>query len=408
MNLTQHAAPRSAATVVDLDPVASASALIPALRTRSAETDALAKLPDETITDIEGARLFDLVVPKIYGGLQASLDTWMDTVVQLGKGDGSTAWTVGLRAASTWMFLTAFPKHVVDDVFAISRKLPVASVLVPRRVKTRRVDGGVVIEDGLWGFNSGVLHAQWDLLGIPILSDDGQIVDRGVALVPTSQVTPMNDWNTIGLRGSGSISVTAKDVFVPSERIASLSKILREDYACTHLRDAPLYRIPLIPLLATNLVFPALGMAKAALALFVEGIGKRGIAYTTYDRQDEAAVTHLQLGEASSKIDAAESVIRRSVAALEANGVREDARMTLDERTRIWRDAGFASQLIWEAVNMLACASGGSLANVGNPMTRLWLDVRVAGLHGAVCTSTTMELFGRLLAGKKPNSPLLV
>jgi hypothetical protein len=38
--------------------------------------------------------------------------------------------------------------------------------------------------------------------------------------------------------------------------------------------------------------------------------------------------------------------------------------MTLDERTRIWRDAGFASQLIWEAVNMLAGASGGSLATL--------------------------------------------
>ena len=38
---------------------------------------------------------------------------------------------------------------------------------------------------------------------------------------------------------------------------------------------------------------------------------------------------------------------------------------------------------------------------------RLWRDVRVAGLHGGIYTSTTMELFGRILCGKEPNTHLL-
>ena len=406
MTTTERMTTTRSSTTVYLNPVVAAASLIPALRSRGAETDRIAKLPDATIADLEEARLFDMMVPRIYGGLQGSLRTHMDAVVELGQGDGSAAWTVGLRAVSTWMLMTFYPKHVVDKVFDASGKFPVASVIAPRKAKTRPVDGGVLIEDGLWSFNSGIHHAQWDLLGIPIHDDAGQIVDRGVALVPTSEITLLNDWNTIGLRGSGSNSVTAKDVFVPNERIASLGKALREDYACTHLRGEPLYNMAMLPLFATNLVFPALGMGKAALELFIEGAAKRGIAYTFYEKQDQAAVTHLQLGEASSKIDAAELILRRSLDAIEtcaASGVS----MVREQRARIWRDAGFASQLIWEAVNLLAGASGSSLADIGNPMSRLWLDLRVASLHGGICTSATMEFFGRILSGNEPNTPLL-
>jgi 3-hydroxy-9,10-secoandrosta-1,3,5(10)-triene-9,17-dione monooxygenase len=232
------------------------------------------------------------------------------------------------------------------------------------------------------------------------------MVDRGAALVPRSQVTILNDWDTIGLRGSGSNTVTARNVFVPNERIALLSRMLREDYASSHLRNEPLYRMPLLPVLSTNLVFPILGMAKAAFELFVEGAPYRGISYTQYDRQDDAPVTHLQVGDAATKIDAAEAILKCSVREVEAVATR-GAPMAQEQRARIWRDAGAANQLLWEAVDLLARMSGSSFARVGNPMNRLWHDVRVAGLHGGLRASTTAEIFGRVIFGKTPNTPFL-
>jgi 3-hydroxy-9,10-secoandrosta-1,3,5(10)-triene-9,17-dione monooxygenase len=80
--------------------------------------------------------------------------------------------------------------------------------------------------------------------------------------------------------------------------------------------------------------------------------------------------------------------------------------MAIEQRARIWRDAGFANRLIGEAIDLLAGASGGSFAHSGNPMNRLWRDVRVASLLGALCTSSTMEIFGRVLCRKEPNTPL--
>jgi 3-hydroxy-9,10-secoandrosta-1,3,5(10)-triene-9,17-dione monooxygenase len=159
----------------DRNLVAAATSLIPTFRSRSSETDALARLPDATIADLEKAHLFDMLVPKMYGGLQCSLRTFMDVAVELGRGDGSAAWAFALLSANTWMAATLDQKHVVDEIFSGGNFLA-AGALAPRKAKTKRVDGGVLIEDGLWSFNSGVYHAQWDILGVPIFDESGKLI----------------------------------------------------------------------------------------------------------------------------------------------------------------------------------------------------------------------------------------
>lgn len=404
MNITASKATQ-ASTIVGQDLVAAATSLVPTLHSRSSETDALAKLPDATIDDLENARLFDMAVPRMYGGQQTSLRTLMDTIVEIGRGDGSVAWTLAILHGGTWMAAACYPKHVTDEVFAPGENTRVATVFMPRRAKTRRVDGGVMIEEGIWNFNSGVYHAQWDVLGIPIFDEAGQIIDRASALIPVSELSLLNDWDTFGLRGSGSTSVAVKNVFVPNERLALHSKTQQENYAADHLRDVPLYQLPILPFLAAKLIFPALGMAKGALELFIDKASQRSISFSFYEKQDEAAVTHLQIAEASAKIDAVEQMISRCLDDLETSAASGTS-MPMELRARIWRDAGFANRLIWEAVDMLAGASGGGFAQSANPMNRYWRDVRVAGLHGGIYPSTPFEVFGRILCGKTPNTPV--
>jgi len=159
MTVTVDTATSRVLPTTEINLVTAATSLIPMLRSRSSETDALARLPDSTIADLEKAQLFNMVVPKMYGGLQCWLRTFMDVVVELGRGDGSAAWTLALLSTGTWVAATLYPKHVVDEIFS-DGNFRTASVLSPRKVKTRRVDGGVLIEEGSWSFNSGVHHAR--------------------------------------------------------------------------------------------------------------------------------------------------------------------------------------------------------------------------------------------------------
>jgi 3-hydroxy-9,10-secoandrosta-1,3,5(10)-triene-9,17-dione monooxygenase len=387
--------------------IARAAGLVSALRSRTIETDAIAKLPGDTLRELNEARLFELMTPHRYGGLQTTIRTYKEAVAHLGRGDASTAWTVALINIGNWLAATLYPNQVVEKMFATHGGLRASSVLSSRKAIVHKVRGGYVIEQGIWHFDSGVYHANWNLLGIPMVDDAGKVVDDGLAAIPIEQVQILDDWDTIGLRGSGSSSVAVRDVFIPAECVASISDAIKGCYGPSHLRDEPLYRVAFIPFLAIVLVFPALGLGRAALEVFLEALPSRGIKYTWYEKQAEAAVTHLQVSEASAKIDAAEMIVERAVNDLDRNAEEGREYMDILRRARIRRDTGFSSQLIYEAVDLLASASGGSFANALNPINRLWRDARVTNLHGAVCTTTNLELYGRLLCGQSPNTRLI-
>ncbi len=383
------------------DVVSQARSLTPVLPRRAAETDRLARLPEATVADLEAARLFELTTPRIYGGLQTDLRTFMDAMVEIGRGDASVAWVATIINISNWFVATLYPPEVSDVVFA-QPGVRIAAVLQPRLCKARKVEGGVIIDEGVWGFNSGVYHAHWDMLGIAVSGPSGGPTYNAFALLPMSDVQILDDWNTSGVRGSGSSSVAVRGVFVPDSHVADASGPATGAYKSTQLDGEWLYRAAFTPLGQIVIAFPALGAGLAALDIFLEQLPKRGIAMTAYTKQIEAPVTHLQLGEASAKIDAAQLVIRRAADEIERLA-RAGQPMDIAERARIRRDTGFADRLIWEGVDRLVDAAGGSFAALSNPLNRVWQNARVASLHGTVVATSVYELYGRILCGLDPN-----
>ena len=377
------------------DVVARAAALRLKLRERTTETDRLARLPEATVADLEEARLFEITTPRRYGGLQLDVRTYMDAMVELGRGDASVSWATTLVNINNWFIATLFPPEVSEEIFA-KPGARVAAVLQPRRCKVHRVNGGFHIEEGLWPFNSGVYHAQWDMLGFPVKDDDGGHL--AFAVLPISDVQILDDWDTIGVRGSGSSSVAVRDVFVPDIRVTRADSAQPGKYKSTQLEREWLYRAAFVPLGQIIIAFPALGAGLGALDVFMAQLPKRAIAYSPYSKQSEAPVTHLQVGEASAKIDTARLIIEHAADEIERHA---KAGSVIDQMTqaRIRRDAGFASRLIWEGIDLLAGASGGSFAGVTNPLNRIWRDARVAGLHATLVPSSVYELYGRMMCG---------
>ncbi|WP_271896028.1 hypothetical protein [Candidatus Phyllobacterium onerii] len=273
------------------------------------------------------------------------------------------------------MATTFYPKEVVDEVFAAGGNFRTAAVLNPRLAKVRSADGGVVIEDGLWAFNSGVEHAGWVVLGIPVLDDAGNVVDRGAALIRLRKL----NWSMTGTRSACAAAAepASGSRMSSSRRSGSLS--LAEPAGKTtrrrtwlvnrYIGSRMLHFLQSIWPCRANLALPGLGMAKAALDLFLQKSTKRAIAFTDYTSQADAAATHLLIGEASSKIDAAELILKRSLEELETTALSE--KMSMQHRTRMWRDAGFASRLVWQAVDLLAGASEGSFARSSDRMNRI-------------------------------------
>jgi alkylation response protein AidB-like acyl-CoA dehydrogenase len=378
--------------------VQRAAELAPVLRKHAAWAEANRRLHDETIEALADAGIFKMRVPARYGGYECDTRTLVDVATELGQADGSASWTASVYWIPTWM-ACMFPDEVQDEVFS-TPDVRVCGTLSPSAIAAP-VDGGVVV-NGKWGFISGAHHSHWQEI-IAILAGPDAEPYPIMALVPMSDVLVVDDWHTAGLKGTGSVSTVAKDLFVPQERILPLPAVLQGQYASRLNAESPIYRAPLLPVASASSVGTVIGMAKAARDVFFKRLPNRKITYTAYESQREAPLTHLQVAEATMKADEAQFHAHRLAALVDGKG-REGATWTVEERVRARADMGAAVRLAKESIDILALASGGSSVYTDVPIQRIARDIQAVNLHALMHPNTNAELYGRVLCGLEPNS----
>src|SRR6185295_5605837 len=146
-----------------------------------------------------------------------------------------------------------------------------------------------------------------------------------------------------------------------------------------------------------------IGIARGALESFFERLPGRGITYTSYTNKAEAPVTHLQVGEATLKIESADAHVRRAAAILDGH---PGGPMSIEARIKSRAHIGYATGLAREAVDTLFNASGASAIQMDVPIQRLQRDMQALANHAIMHAQTAMELYGRVLCGLEPNTVL--
>jgi 3-hydroxy-9,10-secoandrosta-1,3,5(10)-triene-9,17-dione monooxygenase len=383
--------------------VARATALIPALRGRAIETERLRRLPKENVDALKAAGLLKVLQPRRYGGYQMSLNTHIDTVAEVARGCGSTAWCMGVIHAHSWL-MGSFPKAAQEETYGANPDAVISAVVAPRG-KATPVDGGYVL-NGVWPFASGCQHSDWMLVGAQILDKNGATVDEADLLVPTRDLAINDDWNVVGLRGTGSCSVVAKDVFVPQHRYLSLPGITGGNAPGATPHEGSLYKSAVVPVLAMALAPAAIGMAAGALDAFIDRLPGREIAYTNHELQRESPTTHRQLADASTKIHVARLLLHRCADDIEAAAERGEI-MAFAARAKVRMDCAYAVRQCLDAVETLYLACGGSGIAESNPIQRAWRDLHAVSMHGASALETNQEMYGRVMLGLKPNTTLI-
>lgn len=381
------------------DLVRRAADLVPLLRRHAPWTEENRRLHDETIEALAAAGIFKLRVPARYGGYECDARTLNDVLVELGRGDGSAAWTASVWAIPGWM-VGMFPDEVQEEVYA-TPDVRVCGTLSPSGAATP-TEGGMVL-NGRWNFISGAWHSHWQQVIAMAPAPDGVNQWPVMALVPMSDLKIVDDWHTSGLRGSGSVTTVAEDVFVPQARILPMMSVVQGQTASEENAKLAMYRAPLLAVANASTNGMVVGLAKAAYELFLERASQRPITYTSYERQDQAPVIHLRVGEAAMKIDQAEFHAHRVADLVDRKGLAGEE-WSLLERARCRADVGVVCQLGKEAVGLLAAASGGSSIYQSMPMQRIVRDMHAVNLHALTVPDTNYELYGRILCGQEPNS----
>ncbi|HVK24309.1 MAG TPA: acyl-CoA dehydrogenase family protein [Actinokineospora sp.] len=378
--------------------VARATALAPLLRKHAGWAEENRRLHEDVVEGLAEAGFFKLRRPKRYGGYEADTRTLVEVGAELGRACGSTAWVLGVYSIPGWM-ACHFPDHVQDEVFA-DPDTRVCGTLSPSAMAAP-ADGGVIV-NGKWQFISGAHHSTWQEIIAIYVPPEGQPYPI-MALVPITDLLVVDDWHTFGLKGTGSVSTVAKDLFIPQDRVLPLPAVLQGQGASQRNGEGSIYRAPLMPVAAASSVGTIVGLGKGARDAFLHRLPNRKITYTGYESQRDAPITHIQVADATMKIDAAEFHALR-VADLVDSKAASGEEWKLEERARARADMGQVIKLTKEAVDILATASGGSSIYTDIPIQRFSRDIQAVNLHALMHPNTNAELYGRVLCGLEPNT----
>ena len=152
-----------------------AEALVPVLRERAAKTEALRRLPDETVADLHRAGLFRMMQPARVGGSECPYQALVELAAIIGRGCGSTAWVLNNLASHNWM-LGYWPKIAQDEVWGASPDTLIGSAFVFPGGRAGIVQGGFRLSGG-WRFSSGVVASAWNLIAAVV-----PVVQTGVSV----------------------------------------------------------------------------------------------------------------------------------------------------------------------------------------------------------------------------------
>ena len=368
-----------------------ARALIPLLTQRAPAAAAARQLPEETIAEYHAAGILRILQPKRFGGQQGRFSLFSRIVEELTYGCASSAWVYAVLAEHQWI-IAQYPEQAQIDVWGDDPEAVASSSLAPRAA-AERVPGGWRLS-GKYPFSSGCDFAQWAILGV-FLGERGDPRHIAYLLVPLAEIDIADDWQTLGLLGTGSKSLVLHDVFVPEYRCVMVSDLFAgtPPGALVH-PDYPVLRAPRgflvsysLPPVAIALGQRALDIACAALA----GRVSRGVT-----KGAESEVVQMVIGEAAAAIDAATLMLHTGRDSSTAE-VSSGRRITEAEALRARRDMVYAQHQVSWAVDRLCELDGARWVYDSDQLGAIRRDVMTILTHHAASRQAAMAPYGKLL-----------
>ncbi len=365
--------------------------LLPVFRQRAQEAEDARCVPADSIKALAETGFFRLLQPARFGGLEADPIAFYKAVRMIASACGSTGWVSSVVGVHPWQ-LALFPPQAQDEVWGADPATRMSSSYAPTG-KAVQAEGGYRL-DGRWSFSSGCEHATWVLLGGLVLNDKGQPVDFCTFLLPNTDYSIDDVWDTVGLRGTGSNYIVVDGAFVPKHRALSFSDVSRCKCPGHEVNDSPLYHIPFGSIFSYAITTPIIGMATGAYDAYVGAQKERIRASYIGQKAKEDPYGQVRVAEAAALIDNAWLALKRNMAELMTK-VTAGERLPLPLRLRVRRDQVLGTGQSIRAVDLLFENSGGRALKLGTPIQRFWRDAHAGRVHAINDPERALSMFGR-------------
>jgi alkylation response protein AidB-like acyl-CoA dehydrogenase len=383
-----------------VDPVARARDLGPEIEAAADEIERTQVIPEPLLTHLHDARLARILLPRSVGGDQMDPWTYLRAIEEISRHDGSVGWNLFV-ANSAALIAPFIPLDSAKQIFTDPRAW--MSWGPPNQHRAKAVPGGYQVS-GEWHYASGSRQATWmgahcaviEADGSPRLNRLGRPVIRTL-LFRKQNSQPIEDWNTIGMRGTASEGYRVTDLFVPEAFSGTREEpALRRD-------PGPLYAFTMQGLYAVGVAGVAFGIARAMLDEFIALASDK--APRGLQRLADSPVVQSDVARREASLGAARAWLVEILKDVWANA-DDIAPIDLAARARVRLGCAHAIGSAIEVADYVYKAAGTSAIFRGTPFERRFRDIHTLSQQ-IQSREAHFEAVGRVLFNGDPDGVFL-
>lgn len=353
------------------------NALVPELAKVAPEAEKQGSLCKDVFEKLEHTGVFRSLVPARFGGFEVDMDVYIDVGLTLGRACISTAWNTLFLIEHNHL-LTGFSEEFQQELFSAQPYVLMAGAVNPAGGTAKPVEGGYLIK-GRWPFGSGIQQSSW--AGVSCNLEPGNFATRRMFMIPKSELEILPTWNVSGMCATGSCDIVANDVFVPQDRVSTVSP------------PEISYDLPILPLLSMAAGIPAVAGAQRALELFTERVSSRHV-FGSDKLQSDQVTAQIRLANLTVENQMIELSLREIGRKTTAHG-RGVNRLDPGEQQLLRLQMAHLVRRSRNVVRDVMESSGASVHYLSHDLQRIHRDIHVVAGHTVFDVDLQAQAIGK-------------
>ena len=360
------------------------------------EAELSGTLPASTVNAIYESGLFSFKTPRILGGAEADAMTQLDVIEAASRIDPAAGWCL-MIGAGTLSNIGAFASdEAIREIF-LDGKAPKAAGVAAASGEAIVVEGGYRVS-GRWSFASGIRHSDWVAGGAVVKNQQEDAPQQIRLVVPTVEVQIHDNWQVIGLKGTGSCDYSISDLFVPD-------RFTWPGAEPEPLRGGANFRLGRPGMQTTGHCGFALGVGRRALDAVTElaQTKRRGYRGTMSLIADRGSFQRF-LGESELRLRAARALVLETIE--EAwDFASQGVTPPLPLQARMRASATYSTEEAADITSQAFRFGGGTAMYNSNVLQKCLRDINAAAQHNMV-SDRTYENVGQFTLGFASANPM--
>ena len=393
--------------------VNAAESLIPEFRERSAKYDREGTMSAENFAAMQRSKVAAAFVPESLGGFGLeSVHDWLVGISRLARGDGSSAIAINMHLGVSRGMAGAYQRTVAkggsgEQVSAPLRAIVAGKMLICATATERGTDNlhpqttATETDEG-WRIDGHKMFVTMSPLATHVAMNlkmqDEHGDHLGTVLLPinTAGITPQNDWDSLGMRSSGSQSVLFENVCVPRHSVRRLGPW--GQWSTDLLMNRTLGNLPLVAAF--------LGIAEHAREL---ALGSLATQKRLGDLVNKSSGVQQLVGEMEMELATCQAILQKTGEAVDDWLAKaQETPPTIEDGHKLMKDYQCAKWVVNKgAISIVDKAmdliGGGGFMNA-HPLTQLYRDVRAGPFMQPHAPTEIRGYIGQVALGIYPEA----